>query len=95
MGSVIDAYQILNAFFCGGYLIGQRRHQVVFAFQAFLGRGRFPGTDWPFSSLHFIQLMWQASVGLGCAQTVGCTNLNIIVCNYTPPGNYSNVLAFS
>lgn len=36
---------------------------------------------------HFTQLVWTTSTSLGCAQA-SCDGLDIVVCNYDPPGNY-------
>lgn len=38
--------------------------------------------------LHYTQVVWRNSVGLGCAR-VRCTNGGtFVICNYNPPGNY-------
>jgi uncharacterized protein YkwD len=35
---------------------------------------------------HFTQLVWAATTHIGCGMTT-CKGLDIIVCNYDPPGN--------
>lgn len=37
---------------------------------------------------HFTQVVWENSIGLGCARTTSCSGRQFLVCNYSPPGNW-------
>jgi hypothetical protein len=41
---------------------------------------------------HFTQLVWAATTRIGCG-VAHCSNADVWVCNYDPPGNVSNQFA--
>ncbi|KAL8273420.1 hypothetical protein Esti_002665 [Eimeria stiedai] len=57
--------------------------------------GKYPGTKWTLDVGHFTQVMWESSTKVGCARTLACEGKSILVCNYSPPGNWAGQAPFS
>lgn len=43
---------------------------------------------------HFTQVVWWNSSRLGCGKATGTDGYDLVVCNYDPPGNFTNQSPF-
>merc|ERR1712137_617740 len=42
---------------------------------------------------HYTQVVWENSTTIGCG-VANCNNMAFVVCNYSPPGNWNNLLPY-
>jgi len=75
---------------------------IVLSLCAAVALYNFSKPAFSLATAHATQVLWAASTHLGCGVTSGCasplavsgTSLNIlVVCRYSPPGNYAGAFA--
>ena len=43
---------------------------------------------------HFTQVVWSTTVKVGCGKGIGADGKQVVVCNYSPPGNFGDTSPF-